>query len=937
MKKLSSLMALMLVCLFAVAQQFTPLALKPEVKSGVLPNGLTYYILHNEQPKDRANFYIAQKVGSTLETQDQLGLAHFLEHMAFNGITHYPGKDMLNYLQSKGIRFGADINAYTSFDETVYNINNVITTDKQLMDSVLLVIRDWSDGILLEESEIDAERGVINEEWRQRNDANTRMFTAVLPQIFTEYQYQQMPIGKMDVVMNFKPETLRAYYKKWYRPDQQGIVIVGDFDADEMEAKVKELFSTVKMPENAAPREYVAISDNIKPIYAHYADPELSMTTIYTMFKSEKMPREMRNTVEGYMTESLVQTVLVNMIQDRLNEYSNNPECPYSAAQVGMGEFLVASTKDAFNVVVVPKNDPIKAYTSAMGIVARACKTGFTPTELERANANLLNSIEKVYNEREKTYNEAYGRELIKHFIENIPAPGVEAELNLAKQLLPMIPVEAYNQAALQILTPENQVVMVSEPLAADGKQLKEAEMVEALNATLNAQYEAYVDEEITEPLIAKMPTPGSIKSVKDNNVMGAKEFTLSNGVKVILKTTDFKADEIQMNAFSKGGIQAYSKDQADNIKVLNLAVELSKLGNFDINMMKKYLVGKTVSLGYSLNNYTYTLEGSSSVKDLATLMELVYAYFTELNPDPVTYQAQVDQIRPILANQESLPDMVFKKRYKGALYGNNPLMGVLDAASLENANYDEMLSIAKKSMANAADYTFVFVGNVDEATLRPLLEQYIATLPSKGTPSAFKPVTNIAPVKGKVTDKFDFSMQSPSTSVLNVYTGRNLKWNVKNSIMVDLMGDVLDMVFLESLREDEGGTYGASVSASYNFSNNIWTLLYIYKTAEDKLDRLEARADKEFANLLSKGAKADHFNKVKEAAIKQYEINSKTNSYWTSSIMNSERGANTYAGYIETLQGLTLGEFNKFLKSVYDGKNIVEVIMVGKPAADAK
>lgn len=933
MKRLSSLMALMLICIVAVAQQLTPLALKPGVKTGVLPNGLTYYILHNEQPKERANFYIAQKVGSALETQEQLGLAHFLEHMAFNGITHYPGKDMLNYLQSKGIRFGADINAYTSFDETVYNINNVITTDKPLMDSVLLVIRDWCDGILLEEAEIDAERGVINEEWRQRNDAQTRMFTAVLPQIFSEYQYQQMPIGKMEVVMNFKPETLRAYYKKWYRPDQQGIVIVGDFDADAMEAQVKELFSTVKMPENAAPREYVTISDNEKPIYAHFDDPELPSTNIFTFFKSDKMPREMRNTVQGYMGESLMQTVLVKMIQDRLDEFSTSPECPYAAAQVMMGEFLVAATKDAFTVVVVPKDDPITAYKSAMGIVARACKTGFTPTELERANADLLNNYEKAYNEREKTYNDTYGRELIQHFIDNNATPGIEVELELAKQLLPMLSVDIYNQVAQQLLTPRNQVIMVSQPAVPNGKLIQEADMVEALQATLNDKYEAYVDEVITEPLIEKLPAPGTVKAVKENSQMGTKEFTLSNGVKVILKTTDFKADEVKMQAYRKGGKQAYSKDQADNLKVINVAVELSKLGNFDVNKIKKYLVGKTVSLGYAVNTYTDMLEGSSSVKDLGTLMELIYAYATELNPDPVTYQAQIDQIKPILANQETLPDMVFNKRMQSAVYGGNPQMGPLDVHALENAKYDEMLAMAKKSFSNAADFTFVFVGNVDEATLRPLLEQYIATLPSTGVPSEYKPVTEIRPVEGKVIDKFDYAMQSPSTTVYNSYSGTNLQWNVKNNIMINLMGDVLDMIFIETLREDEGGTYGASVGAHYNFYTNVWQLMYYYKTAEDKLDRLEARADKELENLLKNGAKADHFNKVKEAAIKQYEINSKTNSYWTECLIDAERGANTYAGYIEALQGLTLDEFNKFLKTVYDGKNLIEVIMVGKEA----
>lgn len=933
MKKLIILATSLVLYVFAFAQQLTPLALKPEVKSGVLPNGLSYYILHNEQPKDRANFYIAQKVGSTLETQEQLGLAHFLEHMAFNGTTHYPGKNMLNYLQSKGIRFGADINAYTAFDQTVYNIDNVITTDKQLMDSVLLVIRDWCDGILLEESEIEAERGVINEEWRQRSDANNRLYTAILPQIFEEYQYQQMPIGKMEVVMNFKPETLRAYYKKWYRPDQQGIVIVGDFDADEMERKVKELFSTVVMPENAAPREYVAVSDNEKPIYVHFEDPELKNTMVMTFFKSDKTPWEMRNTVQGYMSDVLIQTVLVKMIQDRLDEYSTNPECPYAAAQIMVDDFLVAATKDAFTVYVVPVGDILTAYNSAMGIIARACKTGFNQSELERATSVLLNGYEKSFNEKDKTYNSAYGRELISHFIENEPMPGIEAELQLAKQLLPMIPVEAYNQIAQQILTATNQVIVVSQPLNENTNVLKEAEVIAALEATLGAQYEAYVDEVITDPLIEKLPAKGSIIDTKSNPQMGTTEFTLSNGVKVILKTTDFKADEIRVEAFRKGGKQQYSKDQAADVLVMDLAVELSKLGNFDINMMKKYLAGKTVSLGYSTNNYTDVLDGSSSVKDFGTLMELVYSYFTALNPDEKTYQAQVDQYKPIFANQDQLPDMIFSRQRAKSVYGDNPLMGVLDLAVLEKASYSNMLSMARKNLENAADYTFIFVGNIDETMLRPMLEQYIATLPSKGKASDYNVVTNIEPVKGKVDNKFDIQMQTPSTTVYNMYSGTNLKWDVKNSIMIDLMGDVLNMIFIETLREDEGGTYGASVGATFNFTTDTWQLMYAYQTAEDKLERLEARADKELEDLLMNGAKADHFNKVKEAAIKQYEINSKTNSYWEGAIMSTERGANTHAGYIESLQSLTLEDFNKFLKGVYDGKNHIEVIMVGKEA----
>lgn len=402
----------MLFAAFVCVNAQTPLPLNPKVKSGVLPNGLSYYIMHNEEPKERANFYIAQKVGSTLETEEQLGLAHFLEHMAFNGTKNYPGKSMLNYLQGKGIRFGADINAYTSFDETVYNINNVPTTDKNLMDSVLLVLHDWSGEILLEDAEIDAERGVIQEEWRSRNSADQRMYTAILPLIYDEYQYEQMPIGKMEVVMNFKPEVLRAYYKKWYRPDQQGIVIVGDFDADEMEKKVKDLFSTIPMPENAAPREYPHVSDNKEPIYASFTDPELRMPRTMISFKSEKVPFELRNTAEVYLNNDLLQNIIVMLINNRLQENALNPDCAYAGVAVMFGDFYVSKTKDSFDVVVIPKSGTEKAVAEVMAIVSRACKTGFMESELDRVKTELLSQYENLYNEREKTDNAAYANEL---------------------------------------------------------------------------------------------------------------------------------------------------------------------------------------------------------------------------------------------------------------------------------------------------------------------------------------------------------------------------------------------------------------------------------------------------------------------------------------------------------------------------------------------
>lgn len=933
MKKLTSLAFLLLMTVIcAFAQQPTPLALQKDIRTGKLSNGLTYYILHNELPKDRANFYIAQKVGSALEQQDQLGLAHFLEHMAFNGITHYPGKDMLNYLQGKGIRFGADINAYTAFDQTVYNINNVITTDKPLMDSVLLVIRDWCDGILLEESEIEAERGVINEEWRSRNNANSRMLEAVLPQIFQEYQYQQTPIGKMDVVMNFKPEVLRAYYKKWYRPDLQGIVVVGDFDVDQMEKQVKELFSSVKMPENAAPREYVAISDNKEPIVALFQDPELSSSTIITFFKGDKTPWEMRNTVEGYLGDQLLPIVLSSLINNRLQEYLMNPECPYAFAQVDFGDFLVANTKDAFQVVVVPKDDIVAAYTAAMGVVAQACKGGFNDSELERVKASILSNMEKAANEKNTTVNDKYGSEIIEHFLSNAPMPGVEEELHLVQTILPNLPVQIYNQVASQILTPENQVILVSQPAKENESPIKADEMVVALQNVLNTQYEAYVDEVITDPLIAQLPAKGSVVSSSANDGMGTKEFILSNGAKVVLKTTDFKSDEILMSAFRKGGKQSYDKDQAPEVLMIEDAVQLSKIGDFDVVKMQKYLAGKNVSISFSVNAYTDVIGGQSNVKDFETFMQLLYASMTELNPDPTTYHSQIDKVIPIFEAQEKMPEMVYKSNLSKTIYGDNPLMNDITAETLKTANYEKMVAMAKDATSNAADFTFIFVGNIDESTLIPLLEQYVATLPSKGKAENPTIITPITPVDGIVTNRFDKPMESPSTFVFNMYSGNNIDWNVKNSIMTDLMGDVLDLIFVETLREDEGGTYGASVGAFLNYSTGKWQLQYNYKTAAEKLDRLEKRADEELDKLLSNGATSDHFAKVKEAAIKQYEIQSKTNSYWTGAIMSAERGFDGHDGYIETLRTLTLDDFNKFLKTVKDNKNEIEVIMVGTP-----
>ena len=930
-KKIFSL-AFLLMCVLTMSAQ-TPLPLNPQVRHGVLPNGLSYYLLKNTEPEGRANFYIAQKVGSTLENQDQLGLAHFLEHMAFNGSKNFPGKNMLNYLQSKGIRFGADINAYTSFDETVYNINSIPTSDEALMDSVLLALHDWSCALSLEGDEIEAERGVIHEEWRSRNDANTRMFNAVLPQLFDEYQYAQMPIGTMEVVLNFPHEALRSYYEKWYRPDQQGIVIVGDFDVDVMEKKVIDLFSKIEMPENAAERTYPPVSDNVEPKYITFEDPELQRTLIQLSFKKEKLPFEFRNSVEGYVQSYVIESILSAMINNRLSEMSQKADCPFVYAGVSFDNYWVAKTKYSFNVTIIPKDDVKSAFEVAMSEIVRACKTGFNDSELQRVKDQMLSRYEKMYNEREKTDSDDRAQEIIRHFIDNEPAPGIEAEYQMMQQMLPMIPVQIFNDFAKQILTKENQVLLVSQPQV-EGKTLPaKEEMLSILNNAMNAEYEAYIDEVITDPLIEKMPKKGKIKK-EYKGKFGTTVMELSNGAKVIVKPTDYAADQIAFNAFSIGGqFNALENKEANpsELKLISAAVEASKFGTFDNIKLRKYLAGKNVGISFQMGKAIDNIYGQSTVKDLETMLQLNYLYFTDIRPDAETYNATIEQYRAMLKNAEKNPNTIFMDNVYKTWYDNNPIYTQLKYADLDAANYETMLNVAKKHLDNAADYTFTFVGNVDIDALRPLVEQYIATLPANKKKHD-KLVYTGSQAKGQIVNDFKQEMETPSVQVFNVYSDNNIAYSIENEVKLSLLSDVLDIVYTNTLREEEGGTYSPATQAMINPFNNEWTVLYMFVTGDDSKEKLCKRAHEEFLKLLAEGTNEENFNKVKDAALNQYQINSKNNSYWQEAIYQNEMGQDVATNHEAAIKNLTLEEFNAFIKNLYNGNNRMQVIMNGIP-----
>ena len=913
--------------------QLTPLPDMPGLRTGKLPNGLTYYVLHNEEPKGRANFYIAQKVGSTLEKPDQLGLAHFLEHMAFNGTTHYPGKAMLTYLQNKGIRFGDDINAYTGFDETVYNINNIPVSDQALMDSVLLVLRDWSCDLLLEEDEINAERGVIQEEWRMRNSAQIRRYTAMLPAIFEEYQYRQMPIGTMDVVMNFKPEVLRDYYHSWYRPDQQGIVVVGDFDAAEMEKKVIDMFSTIKMPANVPERTYAEVSDNKEAIYFEFEDPEFSGFLIETYFKEDRVPFEYRNTVEMFINNDLLKIVLTKLINNRLEEYSHDPACAYNAAGCIFENFIVASTKECFKCVVIPKEDAVSAYKDAMSIVARACKTGFTASELERVNTEIIAELERVYNERDKTNSDDRATEIIRHFIENVPAPGAEFEYQMVSTILPQLPVDQINMMANMLLTPENQVIVVSQQKSDSRKLPGKEAMINTLNEVMKADYEPYVDEVITEPLLKKEPVAGKIASEKQGEKFGTTEMTLSNGIKVVVKPTDFSNDEILFQFWREGGMRNYPVAQAPNINLLEGAYDVSRIGNFDAKTLKKYLSGKKLELSIGMGMSTFAFSGVSTVKDFPTLMELLYASMTDVTADQEQYdliKAQnLRQLDMLVAN----PSFKFQENLMKTMWNNNPMRSVPTKESIEAADYNAILDLIRNATSNAADFKLVIVGNVDMETLRPLLEKYVASLPSTGKVDAVEVVNPIALPDGNAENIFEVKMQTPQIQVFRAIDGTNLDYNVANDVQISLLGDILGNIYTKTLREEEGGTYSPSAFGQMFPASHQWMLAYSFMTNSDMSQRLQERAAKEALELLNDGADPEMFTQVKEAALNQLNISERNNGFWLSNIQNNERGYDMLTGREEFLKNLTVEKFNAYIKGIYDGKSSINVVMNGVQA----
>ena len=938
MKKIFAAMFMMLMA-FSVsplrAQSMGPIPADDQVRVGKLDCGLTYYIRHNDYPEHRVNFYIAQRVGSIQEEESQRGLAHFLEHMAFNGSEHFngDGNSIIDYTRSLGVAFGKDLNAYTSIAETVYNINDVPSTRQSAIDSCLLILKDWSNGLLLTDEEIDKERGVIHEEWRLRRSAQQRMLENQLETLYPGSKYgRRMPIGLMDVVDNFKYQELRDYYHKWYRPDNQALVIVGDVDVDHIEAQIKELFKDCVLDPNAAQVVDEPVPDNAEPIIVVDKDKEQQYSQVTVMFKHEAFPKEMKGD-QVYVLMDYMIDMMSSMLNNRLSEKAQEPDCPFLQAYAYDGEYLLSNNVEAFTLGVMPKEGQTEAAVEAAITEAmRAAKHGFTATEYERAKEEYLSSLEKRYNERNQIPNARLAAQYYRNYLDNEPMPSIEWRYNTMNQLVPMIPVDAINQMLPGLITTtgENLVVMNFNQ-EKDGAVYPTAESLKAaVDAGLNAEVEAFVDNVKQEPLIAKLPKKGKIKKETVNNKLGYTELELSNGARVILKKTDFKDDEIMMTARARGGQSLYGEADWANTNMVAVASAVSGLGEFSSTELEKALAGKQVSVNYSMNEYTDVVSGHSTVKDLETMFQLTYLTFTNVTKDEKRYNQIMSLVETQLKNQSLQPEAVFRDSVSYLLGNYNWRSKPFHVEDLQQVNYDGMLKMMKDRTANAADYTFFFVGSFDEATIRPLIEQYIASLPGKKGKVSNWVNVDTHPV-GQVVNHFQHKSETPKAIAQIYWYDTTTPYTLENSIKCDMLGQVLSKIYLQKIREDASAAYsaGAYGYATLNGDTPFTTVMANCPMKPEKADIALQIMNEEIVTACN-SIDATTLKEIKELMIKDHATELKENSYWMSTLITYVgRGIDDHTAYEQLVNEQTPESIAAFARQILAAGNKVEVVML--------
>lgn len=909
------------------------------IRQGKLKNGFTYYIRHNAKEAGLADFYIAQRVGSILEEPRQRGLAHFLEHMAFNGTKHFPGKGkqlgIVPWCETIGVKFGTNLNAYTSVDQTVYHIGSAPIKREGIIDSCLLVLNDWSQFINLEPKEIDKERGVIHEEWRNRRTgmAMQRMMENVMPKIYKGSKYEDcLPIGNMDIVDNFPYQDLRDYYQKWYRPDLQAIVVVGDFDVDMMERKIQKLFGKIKAHKNPAERIYYPVNDNDKMIVAIEKDKEQPIILGHLYMKSETTPDSEKNSVK-YQREDYINGLITYMLNGRLLEKKQVANPPFMSATVKNGAFFVSRTKDAFSLSISCKQDNVLGGVSvAVGEVERARQHGFTQSELERAKKLYLNAAERQLKMEKDYKNSHYVSQCVNNFLEGEPILTPSYNLQLVKLFDGEVSLDEVNSQVGEIITDKNQVFIMYGPDKDGFVVPSESEIESTVLAAQQKRYDAYQEEQVPATLMAVLPAPGKIVSEKPYGKFGMTEIVLSNGMKVYVKSTDYQADQITMSMRGEGGTSVYGDEDIPNFAFLSGSVTEAGVGDFTATRLRKALAGKSLKLAPSINSEGQRITGTSSVKDLETMLQLAHLYFTAPRKDSMAFEGMMNRNLSLLKNRNASSKVVYNDSLSATLYDHNVRKAPVTVEIAKKADYNRIFEIYRERFSDASNFKTVFIGKVDMAQLRPLLCQYLATLPSthKAEKSNKANVPQI--VKKNEVVKFVHKQETPLANVSVFYTA-NVPFSPKNDLVLDILTRVLQIAYTDSVREEKGGTYGVGVSFNLEKEDNPNALLRIsYKSDPKRYEELNPVIYKQLLNIADHGPVASSMDKVKKYLKKQYGQMAITNDYWSYVIWHQlDDDADFDKDYCKMVDNLTASDVQKMAKELLKQNHRVEVTMLSE------
>ena len=907
----------------------------PAVRTGQLENGMKYYIRHNDKQKGLADFYIIHNVGAIQEDDNQQGLAHFLEHMAFNGTNNLPGKMLIEWCEKVGIKFGANLNAGTSWDYTQYLIKDVPVSRQGVVDTAMLILHDWSHFITLDHDEIDKERGVIQEELRTRDGASWRSTINLLKTLFkgTKYEHRNL-IGHLDGLQSFTYDDIKSFYDKWYRPDYQAVVIVGDIDAEKVEAQVKSLMADIPAPAaDAATKEVIIVPDNKEPIVSIFEDPEMLESDISLFIKRPALPDYVRNTVQAEML-SLINSLGGTMANARLSEIAMKPNAPFTNAHIGNGGVGICPTLDGLTVGVGTKDGELmKGFEAALVELERIRRHGFTEGEFERAKAQVLRREEQAYNNRNDRMNGQYVNRYLSAFRRNSAFPDAELEWKMDSAIIAQLPLVAINQTFASYITDHNNVVIVNAPKKEGVVNPTEAQILEAIAKVKGSEIAPYQDNTVKEPLIApNAKLKGSkVKKSGANATLGTTEWTLKNGVKVVVKPTTFKADEVQIQMVSQAGISCLSDDDYNTGKYLSLATSQMGLSKFSATELRKQLSGKSASTAVAPDDYTTAVYGNGSPKDLETILQLLYLRFTDPRFNEDDFNTVLGQYISYVENITTNPDYVASSEQLKSIYGNNPRRQQISTEVLKSINFDRVAPIYRQLLSNAADFTVYIVGNVDLATLKPLVEKYIGSLPAKKKKLTKRVDDGVRYATGEVINDFKAPMQQPKVSVCRFYTG-DIEFNLENTVTATFLKDILRSRYTTSIREEKGGTYGVSVGCSVDpYYTPTYQFAIQFDTNETMADELSEIVVAEIKELAANGPKAEDLNKVREYLIKEWNNRLVQNGAWMSYIRHFYtygEDMNRVANYENIVKSMTGEKIAAMAAKILADNNMTYVVM---------